>query len=235
MTSRSVLVRSATILLLAAALGGCSDDECVVDESYNPPINPSDFATPMANPLYPLTPGAHWIYGGGDEVIDVTVTSDTKVILGVTCVVVRDTVTKGGTLFEDTYDWYSADNQGNVWYFGEYTEEYEDGETSTEGSWEAGVDGAKPGIVMQAAPQVGASYRQEYYACEAEDLADVEAVAEAVTVPYGSFTGCVRTRDYTPLDPEANENKYYCPDVGVALEIDLTTGQRIELQTLTLP
>jgi hypothetical protein len=121
-----------------------------------------------------------------------------------------------------------------VWYFGEDTKEYEDGKvTSTEGSWTAGVDGAQPGIVMPAQPRVADGYRQEYYKGHAEDMAEVLSLTETTTVPVGNFTGVIKTKDYSTLDPELLENKYYARGVGVVLTVDLKTGGRDELVHFT--
>jgi hypothetical protein len=225
--------RLAVGLLAVLAACGCKK-ECVVDETYDPLIDPADFVATVDNPLMPLVPGTVYVYEGGGETIEVTVTSDTRDILGVTCVVVRDTVSVDGEIVEDTNDWFAQDVDGNVWYMGEDTAEYEDGEiVSTAGSWEAGVDGAKPGIVMPADPAVGDIYRQEYYACEAEDMGEIVSLAESADVPYGTFDNCLMTRDTTPLEPYANEHKYYCPGVGVVLEVDVNTGTRVELVSVT--
>jgi hypothetical protein len=234
-----------SFILLAAGVTGCCDecscpeptDECIVDSAYDPCINPADFGSDVDNPLWPLVPGIHYVYQGDDETIEVTVTDDTRQILGVTTIVVRDVVYVDGEIIEDTYDWYAQDEAGNVWYFGEDTKEYENGEVvSTEGSWEAGVDGAKPGIVMHATmPPIGIPYRQEYYACEAEDWAVVVSLSESVTVPYGSFYSCLQTRDFTPLEPDVNEYKYYAPGLGMVLEVDIASGARTELIEVTAP
>jgi hypothetical protein len=144
---------------------------------------------------------------------------------------VRDTVTLDGELIEDTFDWFAQDIDGNVWYLGEDTKEYENGEVvTTEGSWEAGVDGAEAGIVMLANPQVGDAYRQEWYPGHAEDVAEVVSLNEEVTVPFGTFTNCLQTRDFSTLEPELNEFKYYCTSVGaVTLEVVIDSGERVEL------
>jgi hypothetical protein len=172
-----------------------------------------------------------------EERIVVTVTNDTKLILGVTTTVVHDVVSAGGQITEDTYDWYAQDTAGNVWYFGEDAKQYEGGQlVGTEGSWEAGVDGAEPGIVMHATqPAIGSEYRQEYYACVAEDMAEVISLNESVTVPYGSFDNCLQTHEFSPLEPDANEDKYYAPGVGLVLVVDLNTGLRTELIEVTTP
>jgi hypothetical protein len=221
-------------LVLVALAAGCGGDgtECPpIDTSYQPTIDPAAFVAAVDNPLYPLAPGTKLTYQEGESsVVEVVVLSETKVILGVTCTTVHDTVTLSGELIEDTYDWYAQDVDGNVWYFGEDTKEYRGGKVvSTEGSWEAGVDGALPGLIIPATPTVGQTFRQEYYACQAEDMGEILALSESVDVAYGSFTGCLKTHDYTPLDSTANEQKYYCPGVGLVLTIDVTTGEREEL------
>jgi hypothetical protein len=207
-------------------------------ELYRVDVDPADFVAVIDNPLMPLTPGTTRTYRAvtedGTETIVVTVTDETKEILGVACTVVRDTVSLDGVLVEDTYDWFAQDAQGNVWYFGELSFEYEDGEISgVDGSWKAGVDGAQPGIVMPAAPQVGRTYRQEFYLGEAEDYASVLALAETVTVPAGTYANCLQTLDATPMEPDTIEHKYYAPGVGVVLEVDVESGERVELISVT--
>ncbi len=233
------------ILILILTLGfvlmfavGCGEDEPVIDvgdEPYDPVINPADFVAQINNQYLPMSPGTTFIYDGesedGKEEIEVNVTHETKEILGVTCVVVRDRVWIDGELVEDTFDWFAQDKDGNVWYFGEDSKEYEGGKVvSTEGSWEAGVDGAKPGIIMKGNPQVGDAYRQEYYEDEAEDMAEVLSLNESISVPYGSFENCLKTQEWTPLEPDVVENKYYAPGVGVVLEVAVEgESERVEL------
>ena len=155
--------------------------------------------------------------------------------MGVSTTVVRDTVTVDGELIEDTYDWYAQDHEGNVWYFGEETAEYEDGEiVSTAGAWEAGVDGALPGIAMEADPTVGDSYRQEYYPGEAEDMAEVVQTGVSGEVAFGAFDDLIVIEEWTPLEPEVVEEKSYAPGVGVVLETTVQGGSgRIELISFT--
>jgi hypothetical protein len=233
-----MVMRTLTCVLVgAASIAGCdSSSECVVDTTYDPPIRAADFAAPAANPLWPLVPGTRWVYGGAEDV-EVTVTDQTRVVLGITTTVVRDVVTVAGVIEEDTYDWFAADRTGTVWYFGEDSTAYEDGQpASTEGSWEAGVDGARPGIVMHATqPAIGVTFRQEYLACEAEDVAKVVSLSTSVTVPYGQFDGCLQTEDSNPLEPGAREHKFYCPGIGLVLEVDLETDERVELMSFTAP
>jgi hypothetical protein len=224
------------------AAGGCnvlgigSDGDG--SETYDPHIDPADFVDGVDNPLFPLTPGTTYLYEAdtpdGLETIEVSVTDQTREILGITCMVVRDTVTVDGELVEDTFDWYAQDGDGNVWYMGEDSKEYESGVVvSTAGSWEAGVDGAKPGIIMQADPQVGQVYRQEFYEGEAEDMGEVIALDVAVTLGDGTTYTCLQTRDFTPLEPDVNEYKYYAPGVGVVLEEVVDGDERVELVSVT--
>jgi hypothetical protein len=237
-----ILVLSIGFALVLAI--GCGEDTPVIDvgdEPYDPAINPADFVAQIDNQYLPLTPGTTFIHEGdtedGKERIEVNVTNETKEILGIVCVVVRDRVWVDDELVEDTFDWYAQDIDGNVWYFGEDSKEYEGGKVvSTEGSWEAGVDGAKPGIIMKASPQVGNAYRQEYYEDEAEDLAEVVSLSESVSVPYGSFDNCLKTKEWTPLEPDVVENKYYAPGIGVVLEVMVEGGSdRLELIEIQTP
>jgi hypothetical protein len=156
-----------------------------------PTIDPERFTAEVTNPLFPLRPGTRWVYEGPDnegtiERKEVVVTSDTRQVMGVTCVVVRDIVSVDGEVIEDTFDWYAQDGDGNVWYFGEDTREMEGGKVvGTDGSWEAGKDGDQPGIMMKAGPRVGDRYHQEYYEGQAEDMAEVLSLDEKRAVPHG--------------------------------------------------
>jgi hypothetical protein len=205
--------------LLAACGGGGDAGKSPTPSPYAPTIDPARFTDRVTNRYFPLTPGITYVYEGTKDGTpqrnEVTVSGDAKTILGVRCVVVHDVVTEEGNLVEETFDWYAQDSGGNVWYFGEDSKEYEGGKvTSTKGSWEAGVDGAQPGIVMEAAPKVGDTYRQEYYAGEAEDMATVLNVNESKTVSAGSYQEVVVTGDFTALEPDQVEHKYFAPGVG---------------------
>ena len=194
--------------------------------------DPADFVDMVDNPYLPLTPGNRWVYDSasedGDERIVVTVTDRTRTVAGVTTTVVHDRVTTvAGRVVEDTYDWFAQDVDGNVWYFGEDTTAYEKGRATTEGSWEAGVDGAMAGLVMPAAPAPGQAYQQELYDGEAEDQAEVLAVGESVEVPAGRYDDVVETADFTPLEPRLREQKYYAPGVGVVMEKDVRGGDEV--------
>jgi hypothetical protein len=189
--------------------------EIVDGTPYTQAIDPANFVAAIDNPFFPLKPGTRWTYGGDEKVV-VTVTADTKLILGVPATVVRDQVFVDGALEEDTLDWFAQDRQGNVWYFGEQTAEYTDGKiSSTKGSWTGGVDGAQPGIVMLAQPMAGDAYRQEYLAGEAEDLATVTALSGNVTVPAGKYGDVLVTEEWTPLEPDVRERKTYARGIGL--------------------
>jgi hypothetical protein len=202
---------------------------------YNPVINPDNFVEAIDNPYFPLIPGTTFVYEGEseDETIrdEVYVTNETRVVMGVNTIVVRDREFVDGELEEETFDWYAQDREGNVWYFGEDSREYEDGEVvSSAGSWEAGVNGAQPGILIEGNPQVGDTYRQEYLAGEAEDMAEVISLNESVSVDYGSFENCLKTKEWTPLEPGIEENKYYAAGTGLVLEMTVKGGsERLEL------
>ena len=200
----------------------------------------ADFVAAVDNPWMPWVPGTRWVFRGrtdeGRERTVVTVTHRTKVVDGVPAVVVHDVVFRDGRLLEDTYDWYAQDRAGNVWYFGEDTTEYDaQGNADTGGSWEAGVDGAQAGIAMKAHPRKGPAYRQEYYPGEAEDQAEVVRHGAKASVPYGDLHGLLMTHEFTRLEPDADEHKYYARGVGVVLEVALEHTDRTELVSMTRP
>jgi hypothetical protein len=199
-----------------------------------PAAQAHQFTTRIDNPYLPLAPGSRWVYHDvltGERTV-VRVTNETRRIAnGVTGRVVRDTVRKHGHVTEDTSDWYAQDERGNVWYLGEDTREYAHGKvSSTEGSWEAGVQGARGGIAMPAHPRVGRAYRQEYYAGHAEDHARVLSRDDQVEVPAGHYKRALLTKEWTPLEPDVLEYKLYAPGVGVVLESTVSGGaERNEL------
>ena len=191
--------------------------------SYSPSINPSDFTTTIDNKYFPLKPGTTFVSRrktkNTTERDVMTVTHSTKQIMGVKCVVVYDRVLAHAKLTEKTFDWYAQDKKGNVWYFGENSKEYKNGKVSTGSSWEAGKDGAEPGVIMQAHPKVGQTYRQEYLKGSAEDMAKVLDLNGSVTVPYRSFDHVLVTKEWSPLEPGVVAHKYYGAGVGDAKEV----------------
>jgi hypothetical protein len=202
-----------------------------------PTFNSGNFgnSTTINNSYFPLVPGTRFTYKGAVQkspVIDiVAVTHKTRTIAGVKTIEVRDQVFEAGVLTEDTLDWYGQDDQGNVWYFGELATQLPDGTHS--GSWTAGLNGAQPGYIMEAAPQVGDTYCQENAPGDAQDAAQVLSVSASRSVPFGSFTGNVlQTKDYSLLEPK-NENKFYAPGVGMVEAIS-TTGPSEDIQLYSI-
>jgi hypothetical protein len=194
-------------------------------------LNPGDFTANITHPYWPMKPGTRWTYRAIDakgEVEDVVVvaTADTrKLANGVTGRVVRDTVRTEGELIEDTFDWYAQDSAGNVWYMGEDTAEFENGKiASREGSFEAGVGGALPGIMLPARPQVGQNYRQEYLKGEAEDNGEVLGLDQLVEVPTGRYGHVLLTKDTSHLEPHVVEYKFYARDIGPVLAMGISGG-----------
>jgi hypothetical protein len=181
------------------------------------------------NKYFPLRPGTTFIYQGtkeGEQAKDVfVVTDEAKQILGVTARVVHDTAYLNGKVSEITDDWFAQDDDGNVWYLGEFTTEVETG--SHEGSWQAGVQGAKPGIIMEAQPKVGDTYYQEFFQHFAEDQARVVKLDESVCVPYRCFDNVLVTEDFTALDPGVADHKYYAPGVGEIKEKRIQGGTEV--------
>jgi hypothetical protein len=229
----------AALVVLAALSTGVAAATAASQGAGAPPLpqgsepanlDPADFVSVIENPYWPMKPGTRWVYRETDEEgnvlrVKVTVTTKTKTILGIQATVVHDIVTENGEVKEDTYDWYAQDRWGNVWYLGEDTKEYENGKVvTTAGSWEAGVDGAEAGVVVPGTPQDGMTYRQEYYAGEAEDAAEVLSVNEQAQVPYGHFTDVLLTKDYTPLHPRILEYKLYARGIGPVLVLGISGG-----------
>jgi hypothetical protein len=189
-------------------------------------INPSDFGPNVTNPWYPLKPGTVLRYRGvkdGKSTVDVvTVTRRTELIDGVSCRVVRDKLFETGRLAEETTDWFAQDRGGSVWYFGEATRELDRNgrTTSTEGSWRSGVQGAAPGVVMPAHPSVGAAFAQEHFPGHAEDHFKIVSLRASIKVPFGSFRRhAMLTREWTPLEPNVIDHKYYVRGIGMVEEV----------------
>jgi hypothetical protein len=194
-----------------------------VGDTYDVAIDPAAFSTTIDNPYFPLLTGSHWVYSGrgedGPERNVVRVTNRTREVMGVNTVVVKDTVWIDGELAELTFDWYAQDVGGTVWYFGEISKTYEHGAlTGTEGSWEAGVNGALPGVVMPAGPREGQIYRQEFLRGEAEDVGRVLTTGASETVHGVTYDDVVVTEDTSLIEPSLLEHKTYAPGIGFVLE-----------------
>jgi hypothetical protein len=212
---------------MAVALAGCGGEERRSLPVGSEPVklDPAHFTTEIDNPYWPMRPGSRWVYCEGAQRVVVTVTARTERILGIDAVVVHDVVTENGELVEDTYDWYAQDDDGNIWYLGEATKEFENGQVvSTEGSWQAGVDGAQPGILVPGDPEPGMKYRQEYLEGEAEDAGEILALDARVRVPFGAFEDVLQTKDTTPLEPRLVEHKFYAKGVGPVLAKTVSGG-----------
>jgi hypothetical protein len=227
---------------LAAALAALAATSAVGESATasrlpqgSEPVNldPADFTTKIDNPYWPMRPGSRWVYRetdaeGGKQRNVVTVTRRTKLIAnGITARVVHDVAREDGKLVEVTDDWYAQDRAGNVWYLGEDTTAYEEGKPpSKEGSFEAGVNGAQPGVIMPARPRVGMHYRQEYLKGHAEDRASVMSLKEVVEVPFGFFRRgrVLMTREINPIEPRVLEYKYYARGVGPVLAVSISGG-----------
>ncbi|MEX0984882.1 MAG: hypothetical protein WD096_07505 [Actinomycetota bacterium] len=196
-------------------------------------VDPSNFTDPVANTYFPLEPGTVLILKGseGGEALRerVRITAEHRMIEGVSTVVVHDVIRSHGALVEKTIDWYAADNDGNVWYFGEDTATYDaDGNVqSTEGTWLAGFDGAVAGIIMPADPRPTDAYRQEFYVGHAEDQGWIVQRGAKVSVPYGDLNEVVRSFEWTRLEPGVMAQKFYAPGLGIVLEMDVAGGNEL--------
>jgi hypothetical protein len=224
--------RQHTITVLAAGLALSALNFTVAAPTpATDDINPENFTTIINNPFLPLEPSNTFIYKGskeGSKQRDVfAVTDRTIVIDGVTCRVVHDRVFMQGVLQEDTFDYFAQDRDGNVWYFGEDTEELDKRGrvVSTAGTWRAGVDGAQPGVIMEAHPKVRDHYFQEVAAPIAQDEAIVLNLHEIVAVPFGKFTNCLQTKEFTQLEPGNVEHKFYARGIGCILGVVVKGGK----------
>jgi hypothetical protein len=202
-----------------------------------------DFVPRSNNRYFPLVPGTTFRYRSrtedGLELESFTVTFNKKLIQGITVREVEDIVRLDGVIIEHTFDWFAQDRRtGNVWYFGEDSRQFDPvtGKfIGNEGSWQAGRDGAQAGIIMWGNPaaHLGQTYNEEHAPGVAEDKARVVYLRAQPTVPYGSFDDCIKTKNFTPLEPDQREEKYYCPGVGLVLEHDLVTNERNKLVRIT--
>jgi len=205
-----------------------------------PEFDPGNFVSGVDNPWYPLAPGTTSMFIAvlshtSVETTLVTVTNDPKTIMGIEATVVHEQVNVDGELVEETFEWYAQDAAGNVWYLGEDTSQYDNGElVSTEGSWEAGVSGAEPGIIMLAHPTVGATYALEGAPDVAEDQAKVIRTDASVSVPYGSFSNGVQIQEWSKLDRGGpRQIKTYVSGVGLVMESPRSGKQAMYLLSVT--
>jgi hypothetical protein len=238
MRKRIAIATAVVVLGLAAAIVSLTATRSSASEkTAAPPIPtlppPPDFVDHVDHPFFPLEPGTTFTYTGQEEgaprKVTVFVTHKTKMILGINATVVLDQVLVDGQPEEKTFDWYAQDKDGNVWYLGEDSSDYVNGKwVRSDGSWEAGVDGARAGIVMEANPQVGDVYRQEYYAGHAEDTAKVIDTDASVTVAYGAFEHALVTSEWTPLEKGVVERKYYVSGVGNVRTVMVKGGSEEE-------
>jgi hypothetical protein len=247
------MYRTMTILFLAVSLAGCMTDRSMSptaaaegaletpaaaasdDIPDLPP--PEEFVPEITNPYLAFARGRIFTYEGetdeGLERNTIEISYRNKTILGVATTVVLDSVFVNGVLIESTEEWFAQDSDGNVWYFGEDTKEFHDGEVTTEGSWEAGADGAVPGIIMLGEPKNGLTYQQEHAEGVAEDMAKVVGLSVAVETALATYEGCLKTMEWTPLEPGARELKFYAPGVGRVLETHKHGGKfRSELTSI---
>src|SRR2546426_8830591 len=239
---KKLLTGSAGAAIAVAAIAAVwASSASAVAQTSGQVFDPNNFVTVIDNPYYPLPVGRTRVYSGvrdGQTQRDtVTVTNQTKVILGVTATVVSDIADHDAALLEKTFDWFAQDRQGNVWYLGEDTVHYlPHGKADTSGSWEAGVNGAQPGIIMEANPQIPDAYRQEYLAGEAEDTAWIVDRGGTVSVPYGKVRNGLTTLEATRLEPGAYDQKVYGPGLGIVLEQSLSgANEYAKLESVTGP
>lgn len=224
------------------ACWSCQKDEVqrTLDQSYQPTIDTINFpnSTSISNPYFPIAEGSVYMYEGqtpdGLETIVEQRLNITRTVQGIECLVANFKAYLNGHLIEEADDWYAQDKDGNVWYFGEDVNNYNlDGTIKDHsGSWEAGIDGAKAGIIMLANPVAGMAYREEYYFNEAEDEAEIIATGLNITIPFGTFNGSIQTRNFTALEPDLNEHKFYAPGIGLIKEVNLADNSEILLVSI---
>ncbi|HEU4666256.1 MAG TPA: hypothetical protein VFS79_01225 [Arthrobacter sp.] len=209
---------------------------------YTPQVNPADFSTKITNKYFALPVGKKLTYetveqGKVTETIEIEILQETKTIEGVETLIYLDREFKNGQLVEETRDYLAQHKNGDVWYFGEDVNNFWNGILiNHSGSFLHGKDGAQAGVWMKAEQRVGDSYRQEFYAGYAEDMRDTVATGETVATKTRTYTGCVKVYDWTPLEKNAREHKYYCPEVAaLVLTEDLETGGRSELVNVVQP
>ncbi len=226
------------IIVFAFCVTSCKKETLRhVDNTYKPEVNNSKFTRSLniTNMYFPVTAGKKYIYEGqtqdGLERIEEQRLTTTKTILGIPCIIVNFKAFLNGSLIEEAWDWYAQDNEGNVWYFGEEVNNYNINGSLKDhaGSWQAGQDGAQPGIIMPANPKTGFAYREEYYFNHAEDRAEITGTGLTVSIPLGTYNNCIQTRNWTELEPDLNENKWYAPGIGLIKEKNVSDNTEIVL------
>lgn len=243
------------LTILALIFSSCSKEENRIDPGADgelpegiPDFDAADFSNPtnITNPYYGPPSDAIYEYEvfeveegevseEPEEHIKIERRTETKEVMGITTVIQRDVVSVDGVIIEDTDDWLAQDDSGNLWYMGELSLNYDEmgNFLGTEGSWEAGVDGALPGYWLPANPFVGQFYYQEYYKGEAEDNAEIVAIDETVIIDLGTYENVLVTRDVNPFEPDVYELKYYAPGVGLIMEEAFEDGELVEVVFLT--
>lgn len=247
MSNARIKLLAPSTVLLVAVVAGCSPQVGESVPETLPDFSAARFSNPtqIDNPYFPVVPGTTNTFEGtspeGTERIVIDVLDETREVMGITTRVVRDRAYLNDLLVEDTRDWFAQDDDGNVWYMGEEVDDYvydDQGnllEIRHEGVWEAGLDVsnvgliAHPGHIMRATPMPGDVYNQEYYRGEAEDMGEVVALNVSITLSNGTTYSCLQIRDFTPLEPSANEYKYYAPGIGVIVEQAVGSEERVEL------
>ncbi|GJM30464.1 MAG: hypothetical protein DHS20C17_30990 [Cyclobacteriaceae bacterium] len=233
------------VLAILVLINSCSTtDEAPLPDQ--PPAPLPDFSSAVFTNSTSITnqyygPGADqiYVYQGGEvgtapeEEIVIERRQQTRQVMGITCIIHHDIVTLDGVVIEDTDDWLAQDDAGNLWYMGEFVENYHDDGTfaDNDGSWEAGVDDALPGYWMAANPQTGESYMQEYLKDEAEDYAEVVGF-ESVTIALGTYNNCLVTKDINPFEAGVHELKYYAPGIGFIKEEKFENEELVEVVEL---
>jgi hypothetical protein len=235
-----IIAALATIALVGAIVAGGSGT-AKAGSGAAPAVNPANFVAEITNSWFPLRPGTTYFYRGVKDgkpsAVTFVVTHQKKVIQGVSTTVIHDTLRLNGKIAEKTIDWYAQDKRGNVWYFGEDTKELDaNGKViSTEGSWQAGVNGARAGIYMPAHATIGPTWRQEYYKGHAEDRFTILAFHTQATVPFGSFRTAMMTKEMTRIEPNVIDHKLYVHGIGMVAELSvkgpLETGRLVQITT----
>ena len=201
--------------------------------AYNPQIDPASFSATVTNKYFPVTTGTRSVFEGpssdGAVKIEIAPTGETKTIQGVNTAEVKSVTTVADKVVDNSWDYFSQDTEGNVWYFGHTSQKLENDQVTEVDSWMAGVDGAQAGTIMKAEPKVADLYRKAYAIQVDEGLGEVQAIDESVTVPAGAYTQVVKTKNTDAIDPGSEETIFYAPDVGPVQVVDVKSGTTLNL------